>query len=325
MATHKTWIDLPLHGTARLDFDLASTPDKAWGSAPEDAPPSYAPAPVTFPASTTARLSADAASLNFTLVPGTSRSLSFTVSNSDRTHSATIAWRANAPAQFVAVPDSGTIEVAGGGSSTVTLRLTARADASSGLYDIPLAATAANGASLERLVSMVRIDRSGDVPRLAYIENRFDNTVTPFDPATNAIGPAIAVGTEPRDAALSADGRRLFVADRGEQAISVIDTTTQSATAKLKVGHSPNGVALAPDGRTLWLANYDDDTIQAIDTATLAVGKPISVGSHPRSITIAPDGRTLYVTDHGSGTISPVDLRTNSAGDAIAVGGSPRG
>jgi predicted alpha-1,2-mannosidase len=322
--TQRTWIDLPMHGVVRLAFDLGATPDKQWGSGKDDAPPSYSPGNVTFAPSTTAVIGASGPS-SITLAPGASTSVTFGITNSKGSQPVKAAWRADMPAGFAAQPASGTIEVAAGTSSTVTTMLAANADAKDGVYDVPIEATAGNGASIGRFVAIVRVARAGDVVPLAYVENRFDNTVTPFDPSNGALGAAIAVGTEPRDAALSTDGRRLYVADRGEQAISVIDTVAQAAIAKVKVGRSPNGVALAPDGRALWLANYDDDTIQAVDTATLTAGKPIAVGTHPRSIAVAPDGLTLYVTDHDSASVTPVDLRSATAESPIPVGAGPSG
>ncbi|HEY5424933.1 MAG TPA: GH92 family glycosyl hydrolase, partial [Candidatus Tumulicola sp.] len=58
--TQNTWVALPMHAALKLDFDLATTAGTAWGSDPNDAPPSYAAVPVTFPPSSSARLTTNA-------------------------------------------------------------------------------------------------------------------------------------------------------------------------------------------------------------------------------------------------------------------------
>jgi predicted alpha-1,2-mannosidase len=323
-ATQRTWLDLPMHGAVRLDFDLGATPDKQWGSGLDDAPPSYEDGPVAFEPATSAKLTALGTS-RLVLPPAAAGALQFGISNPKDGRPAKVTWRAELPPPLAAQPSSGTLDVGAGTSYPVSMALAASADAKAGLYDVRITARAGNGALLEALTATVRVARPGELVPLGYIENRFDNTVTPFDPTTNAVGPAIPVGTEPRDAVLSPDGKRLYVADRGAQSISAIDTAGQSVSATIKVGNSPNGVAITPDGKQLWIANYDDGTIQSIDTATLRVGEPVAVGTNPRSIAIAPDGATLYVTNNGSNTVTPVDVRSGVPKMSIAVGAKPSG
>jgi len=324
VATTKTWIDLPQTGTLQLDFALGSTADKRWGSASADAPPSYAAGAVSFPAATTAQLvPADEPSAP---LPDGSQLLRFTIANAAAaTAPVTVSWRAILPPGFTLERDSGTVIVPPGGTTKESITLTTARNTMHGLYAISIAANAANGATLGHLTIPVRVATPAEVLPLGFIENRFDDTVTPFDPRTNASGPAIATGTEPRDAVLSRDGTRLYVCDRGAHAATVIDTSGRTAAHTVNVGKAPGGIAIAPDGKTLWVANADDDTIQAIDTASLVAAKPIAVGINPRAIAIAPDGAALYVTNNGDNTVTPVDPRTGAVSPAIAVGEHPAG
>jgi predicted alpha-1,2-mannosidase len=290
--TQRTWLALPMHGTVTLDFNLGSAPDKIWGSAPQDAPPSYALAPVKFPPSSPLELVSK--NLYAHVRPGETATFSYSIA---------------APGQ--------------GAGEAKTYEVTLPADARAGLYDYPITGSA-NGAPLEPLVAKVLVT-DGAVPPLGYIENRWDNTVTPIDPSSGAIGADIPAGTEPRDAVLGPGGRRLYVADRSGNAVTVIDTQLQKNIATIKVGTSANGIAIAPDGRTVWVANYDDATIQAIDTATLKAFKPIAVGQNPRQIAITPDGRALYVTNQGSNTVMRIDPASGRILRTIAVGARPSG
>lgn len=322
-ATQQTWLALPLKGALALDFDLGSQPDRMWGASAADAPPSYALRAPAFPPASTAALEA-ADPLRAILAPGSSATLTFGIDDAGGASPQNVNWKAEAPEGFVADPQSGTVQTAPADPERVTVKLFASA-AAPGLYNVPVSARAANGAVLENLTAKLRVQRPGEVLPLGYIENRWDNTVTPFDPRTLAVGTPIAVGNEPRDAVLSPDGRRLYVADRSAQTISVVDTVAQKTIANVPVGHAPSGIAITPDGKTLWVANSDDNTIQAVDTATLRAAKPIAVGVHPRQVAIAPHGDAIYVTNQGSNTVMRIDPRTNAIAATIATGANPAG
>lgn len=320
-ASQRTWLALPTRGTVTLDFDLSTLPDRRWGAAAGDAPPSFAPASVSFPVTTTANLSD--ASPQVIVAPGSSASYGFEIRNTGAAEQS-VQWQAHLPAGVRAVPAQGALTVAPGGTAIVRVHLSVGSDMRAGLYDVPISATG-NGAPIAQLTAMVRVQQSGEIPHLGYIENRWDDTVTPIDPRTGAIGADIKAGAEPRDAVLSPDGRRLYVADRSGQAVAVIDTGKQTLIASVKVGHAPNGVQITPDGKTLWVANADDATVQSIDTETLKASAPISVGKNPRYIAVAPDGGTVYVTNQGANSVTPVDTRTRAVAPAIPIGALPAG
>ncbi len=324
--TAHTWIALPMHGSLRLDFALAASPDTSWGSAPNDAPPSFATVDTQqlYPPPTTGTF-VQSPQPETIVAPGATATLAFTAT-SIAPAPIRFSWRAHVPAGFSMQPDRGEAAVSSGGNTPIAATVTASSSVAPGLYDVPITADACAGAACtvpRALVAVVRVQ--GEPLALGYIENRWDNTVTPFDPRTGAIGAPITVGDEPRDSALSRDGRYLYVADHSGAAISVVDTQAQKTVATIKVGNGPNGIALTPDGKTLWVANNGDNTIQPIDTVTRHAGAPIATGPGPRFIAIAPDGRTLYVSNQGANSVTPFDLSTMKAGVPIAVGAQPTG
>jgi predicted alpha-1,2-mannosidase len=316
------WMALPMRGRLRLDFTLGATPNRRWGSGPNDTPPSFASVRIDLPPATSAVLEAPAAGAR--IAAGSSAAASFAIANRTGPPVA-VSWHASASRGLHLDVDRGRIMVAPRATATIGMRVSADPSLSARYAAVRIDAVAGNGARLAHATIPVRVTNGLQRPALAYAENRFGNTITPIDLATGATGPEIAVGEEPRDAALSVDGRRLYVADRGAATISVVDTQEQRAVATVRVGSSPNGLALTPDGRQLWVANSDDGTIQSIDTHELVPSRPLRVGLAPRSIAIAPEGTTLYVSNSGSNTVTPVDLRTNVAGKPIAVGSRPAG
>lgn len=321
--SNDAWVALPLHGAVHLEVLAGARPNPRWASSPDSPPPSFATIPLSPPPATAAVFVA--ASAGVRVAAGKAAALRFTISNRAGKTAADITWRAVFPAGLHLDADRGRVAVPAGAVETVGARISADSSLNAGYYDVRIDGTAANAALLHRVVTSVRVSNGTQRPLLAYAENRFGNTITPIDLETRATGPEISVGEEPRDAALSADGRRLYVANLGEGSIGVVDTLEQRTVATVKVGSSPNGLAMAPDGKTLWLANADDATIQPIDTRALKAGATIRVGSRPRAIAIAPDGSTLYVTNNGSNTITPVDLRSHVPQAAIVVGERPSG
>ncbi len=322
-ASDRSWLALPMRGSVRLDVAAGAQPNPRWASASSAAPPSFDNTPLTLPPSTAAAF--DPAAVNVRIAPGSDAAVHFEISNRSGKTSATVTWRAVLPASLHLDVAGGRANLAAAASENVTLRLSADSGLAAGYYAARIEGVAANGALLAHLPLTVRVTRTGEHLQLAYAENFFGNSVTPIDLATGVAAPEIHVGEEPRDAAISPDGTRLYVANLGAGTISVVDTEAQRTIADVKVGSSPNGLALSDDGKTLWVANADDATVQSIDTRSLAAAPPISAGRTPRVIAIAPGGAMLYVSNQGSNTITPVDLRSRSAQPAIAVGARPTG
>ncbi len=317
-ATQHTWLDLPMHGTTRLAFDLGATPNTAWGTAPADAPPALDTIPVTLPPSSYVTFSEDAKA---SIAPGATDRFTIVAKNGG-SRAERIAWSATTQDGMTLAPASGTVDVPANGSASFTVR---GRGAQAGLYDVSFAGTSANGAKLMPAIALVRVARPGAVLPLAWIANRFDNTVMPYDLRTRALGARVAVGQEPRDGVLTPGNARYFVADRASKSVSVVDTATMRQIAAIPVGTSPNGTAISRDGAHVWVANYDDNTISEIDTRTLAVVATIPVGKNPRYIAIEPNDSMLYVSNQSDNTVTPVDLRTNKPLAPIAVGQRPTG
>ena len=138
----------------------------------------------------------------------------------------------------------------------------------------------------------------------------------------------IAVGSQPVDVVVSADGKRVYVANNGDNTISVIDTTTNTTIdTPITVGSNPWDVAISPDGTRLYVSTFEftgsgmkqvhypdnslgelpydqyTNVLVVIDTATnTAVRPPIEVSTGLSStlfsgrIAVSPDGNEVFVT-----------------------------
>lgn len=241
------------------------------------------------------------------LAPGASATVTLDFSD---TQARTVSWKLDVPDGVTASPSEGTATTP---DAKVSVTLTGKTE---GVHSVVVSGTGI----LDRALPVQVTDGTG-TPR-ALTADFSGASVSSIDLSSGTTR-NIAVGNNPGEVVVSADGRTAYAANQGSDTVSVIDVSSGTVTATVAVGKVPAGLALTPDGGTLWVANYTDGTVQSIDTGTLRTGTPVPVGDGPENMAITPDGRTLYVADIHDNTVSPVDLTTGQAGAAIPVGPSP--
>lgn len=116
------------------------------------------------------------------------------------------------------------------------------------------------------------------------------------DTALHKVIKVLAAGSDPEQFAMTADGKRLYVANEDIGTMSVVDVAAAQVIARVKVGLEPEGVALTPDERWVLVTNESDNSVSVIDTKTLKVHSHASVGKRPRDIAFMPDGKSAYVS-----------------------------
>ncbi|MGC9543422.1 beta-N-acetylglucosaminidase domain-containing protein [Streptomyces sp. UG1] len=243
---------------------------------------------------------------SLSLKPGASATVTLDLSDAQ---AKTVTWRLDVPSGVTATPAGGTVTT----PASVTVTLTGVTE---GVHSVVVSGEGL----LDRALPVQVTDGTG-TPR-ALTANFSGASVSSIDLASGTTTD-IAVGDNPGEVVVGADGRTAYAANQGSNTVSVIDVAKGTVTATVPVGKVPAGLALTPDGRTLWVANYTDGTVQPIDTGTLKAGAPVAVGSGPENMAITPDGETLYVANIHDNTVSPVDLTTTDAGKPIPVGPRP--
>ncbi len=193
--TQRTWLALPMQGTLHVMLAMASTPNTSWGTAPEDAPPSYSLTPIAFAPSTLAAL--QGSNMEAALSPGGTTQIPFAVTNARSPDPVTVTWQAHPPPGIRVQPQSGTVTVSAGESTPISAAVSADADAHSGYYDVPVTAQTSSGALLQHLTAVAQVGSSGSI-RAAYVLNSYDHTITPIDIATRGVGRLITVSKNAR-------------------------------------------------------------------------------------------------------------------------------
>ena len=114
----------------------------------------------------------------------------------------------------------------------------------------------------------------------------------------------------PAGLALSADGRRLYVAENVADSLAVLDVASGRVTQRFPTEHLPYAVAVAPDGR-IYVSNWGAETVSVFrDTGgrVSSLGR-IRVGRHPSALLLDHDGSRLFVACASTDRVAVVDTR----------------
>jgi len=150
--------------------------------------------------------------------------------------------------------------------------------------------------------------------------DRTADGVAVIDALSHKVLKMLNVGPDPEQAAISADGARLFVANEDAAMASVFDLSTGKVIHTVKVGEEPEGVTLRPDGKVVYVTSEDEGTVYAIDTATYAVAGKVAVGHRPRSVAFLSDGSKGYVTLENDGAVAVVDAQAHTLLRTVKMG-----
>jgi YVTN family beta-propeller protein len=97
------------------------------------------------------------------------------------------------------------------------------------------------------------------------------------------------LGPRPMGAALSADGKQLYVSNGRGESVAVIDVRSRKVVRLIDgVGTRPWGIAASADGKRLFTANGPSNDVSVIDVATGKVEKRIKVGGLPWGLVASP-------------------------------------
>ena len=129
--------------------------------------------------------------------------------------------------------------------------------------------------------------------RTVYIsvwdEARTVAAVGVLDTTTNAVVATVPMRSRPFLAAVTPDGRQLYVPNHDSGTISVVDTATNTVTAEIRVAAHPHWVEFSPDGRRAYTANHESNLVTVIDTASRHRGGGGACRAEPAQRGGAPD------------------------------------
>ncbi len=110
--------------------------------------------------------------------------------------------------------------------------------------------------------------------------------------------PTVTVGGIPFDAAVTPDGKYVYVANF--ENVTVIDTATNKVAASIVTEKFPMGIAITPNGEYAYVTHSTSDppVVSVISTATNTVVDTIALEhSANEGIAITSDGKYVYLTN----------------------------
>jgi YVTN family beta-propeller protein len=128
-------------------------------------------------------------------------------------------------------------------------------------------------------------------------------------------------GTDPEQFAISADGKRMFVANEDAGQVTVLDIGSGEVVRTIPVGGEPEGVDRTPDGRFVYVTSEADNQVFVIDAERLDVSKIIDVGSRPRASAFLADHSRAFVSAENEPAVYVIDTRTHGVEKKIVFDG----
>ncbi|MBI5865243.1 MAG: beta-propeller fold lactonase family protein [Planctomycetes bacterium] len=139
----------------------------------------------------------------------------------------------------------------------------------------------------------VLVDRDGAL--IVCCEH--SDSVLFVDPQTGSVVREIEVGRRPGAAALSPDGRTLYVSNRLSNSVSVIDRQASKVVAQIAVGAEPHGLSTDSAGKRLFVLNTGQDSISVVDTAAQRETKRLAAGVGPWALVRDDASQRFLVTN----------------------------
>jgi YVTN family beta-propeller protein len=132
------------------------------------------------------------------------------------------------------------------------------------------------------------------------------------------------IGARPFSAAVTPDGRFVWVTSHAASRVDVVDTASDEVVAMIPVPADPHAVALSPDGERAYVASHESDLLTVLDTSTRSAVATIDAGDGPYAVAVSPDGDRVAVADYEGGTVTVVDAASGRVLDTVPVGGNPQ-
>ncbi|HEY3836650.1 MAG TPA: hypothetical protein VGL72_08760 [Bryobacteraceae bacterium] len=147
----------------------------------------------------------------------------------------------------------------------------------------------------------------------------------------------VSIGPFPHEAALSRDGRLLYVSVNGvlwmtedklgNNTIVVVDTQAMRKVRDIDLGrfHRPHGIALTASGGHLLATTERPFGVILVDPAAAKVIRDYDIkGKSPHMVIPTPDGEWAYASDTDSDAVAAIRLKTGDV-TLIPTGKRPQG
>jgi DNA-binding beta-propeller fold protein YncE len=122
----------------------------------------------------------------------------------------------------------------------------------------------------------------------------------------------------PAGLALSADGKKLYVAENLADALAVVDVETGKIEQRLPTDAYPYAIAVAPGGK-VFVSAWGGNTVSVFgpDGGRLKENRKLEVGRHPSALLLNSSGSRLFVTCATTNSIAVIDAETETVIESL--------
>ncbi len=162
-----------------------------------------------------------------------------------------------------------------------------------------------------------------DAPMLrAYLALSGEDQVAVFDVALGQeIGRIpLRPGDEPRELALTPDGRTLVVTNAGSASVSLLDPQAGLERDRFSVGEEPGGLLLDASGRRAYVLSRRAASLAVVDLGSRALAASATTEAEPARAALDRGGTRLYLAQAGSTSLAVYGLPELSLQRRIPVG-----
>lgn len=129
--------------------------------------------------------------------------------------------------------------------------------------------------------------------KTAYVSNTASKTLAAVNLDSGEVS-LIQTDDRPQGAALSRDGKIIYLTNSDGNSISIIDVASRKRTGTISTGKGPGRVAVTPDGNTLVYNLQPGEAVGFADVRSKKQTAMVPLGGRPLSLTMTADGKLAY-------------------------------
>jgi len=127
-------------------------------------------------------------------------------------------------------------------------------------------------------------------------------------------------GDEPRELALTPDGRTLVVTNAGSASVSLLDPRAGLERERFTVGDEPSGLLLDAGGRRAYVLSRRNASMAVVDLGSRALAATVATEAEPARAALDRSGTRLYLAQAGSPSLAVYALPGLTLQRRIPVG-----
>ncbi len=163
-----------------------------------------------------------------------------------------------------------------------------------------------------------------------FVPNQLSGTISKINLANHQVVAEAAVGRTPTMAAVTPNGKSVYVTLFGERGVAVlnaelVESERMQINDIIRVGERPAQVAVTPDGKYILVPCEGPGALFVIEEQTHEIIATIPTGRKAHGVDVSADGKLAFVSNWDDATLSVIDLSKMAVLKQIEIGASPAG